>query len=560
MLMFLLRFLVSVGCACILLTSASAQAAPPTWTYLFPAGAQRGQTVWVTAGGSFDPWPVQAWVDGAGVVVQPAKDKGKLAIAVAPDAVPGIYWMRLYNEQGASAPRPFVVGTLPEVLEQEPNDDPKKPRVLDSSQVTVNGRLERMGDVDGFAVKLRKGQTLVASLRANRVLGSPMDAVLQMVSADGFVLEQNNDYHDLDPQLLFSAPADGIYLIRTFAFPATPDSSIRFAGGELYIYRLTLTTGGFLDHIYPLAVSRSHPAAVVPFGWNIPEAAKKLSVQLAANAAEASVFHPQLANTARLRVEPHPTAVESEPNDAQHPQRIELPTSITGRIESPGDVDVYQFQAKKEQKLFFQVEARRLGSPLDPVLRVTDAAGKTLLQVDDTGPARTASRDAELPFTVPQDGTYHVEVRDLHAQGEPRSVYRLRAVLAEPDYELTVASDRFVGTAGKPLDIPVRIDRRNGLEREIEITAEGLPAGVTVVPVVSTPTGSAAKSVTLRLTAPTGPASAPIRILGRVKSEPERTRLASTPIPGFNASTTRFWLTVAKPATTPEKKPAPEKK
>src|SRR5581483_2412519 len=111
-------------------------------------GAQRGTTVEVTAGGTFERWPVKAWVSGQGVEVKPAGDKGKLSVTVAADAVPGTYWIRLHDEQGAGIPRPFVVGTLPEVLEREPNDDRRKPQVLEPS-VVVNGRLNPAGDVDG---------------------------------------------------------------------------------------------------------------------------------------------------------------------------------------------------------------------------------------------------------------------------------------------------------------------------------------------------------------------------------------------------------------------------
>src|SRR5581483_10130568 len=106
--------------------------------------------------------------------------------------------------------------------EKEPNDDYRHAQPLDKSCV-VNGRLEKTGDVDCFAIHLTRGQTLVASMEANRTLGSPMDAVLQVVSARGTVLEENNDYHELDPQLMFTAPADGTYVVRTFAFPAVPD-------------------------------------------------------------------------------------------------------------------------------------------------------------------------------------------------------------------------------------------------------------------------------------------------------------------------------------------------
>jgi hypothetical protein len=168
----------------------SARTAPPKLDYLFPAGAQRGTTVEITAAGTFERWPVKAYVEGNGVELKPAKTSGKLTVTVAKDAEPGVYWIRLYDAEGATIARPFIVGTLPEVMEQEPNDDPKKPQVLDKSQVVVNGRLDKPGDVDTFAVKLTKGQTLVASLEAYRTLRSPMDGVLQILSADGFVLEQ----------------------------------------------------------------------------------------------------------------------------------------------------------------------------------------------------------------------------------------------------------------------------------------------------------------------------------------------------------------------------------
>src|SRR2546421_712223 len=102
-------------------------AAPPKADYFFPAGAQRGTTVDITAGGTFERWPVQAWSDGKGIDVKPAKTSGKLAVSVAADTEPGTYWIRLFDEQGASIARPFIVGLLPEVLEKEPNDDPKKP-------------------------------------------------------------------------------------------------------------------------------------------------------------------------------------------------------------------------------------------------------------------------------------------------------------------------------------------------------------------------------------------------------------------------------------------------
>ena len=255
-----------------------AAAKPPTLDSLFPPGGQRGQTVAVTAAGSFSQWPVKAWTDDEGLEVRPLPEKGKLSIAVASDARVGVHWLRLFDDEGATALRPFLVGTLPEVVETEPNDDPTRPQRLETACVTVNGKLGQSGDVDGFAVPLQKGQTLVAALEANRRLGSPLDGLLQVVSAAGFVLDENDDAPDRDPLLVFKAPADGTYIVRAFAFPSVPDSQIGFAGGDAFVYRLTLTTQGFVDHLYPLAVPRAAPGRVEAVGWNIDESARWLEV------------------------------------------------------------------------------------------------------------------------------------------------------------------------------------------------------------------------------------------------------------------------------------------
>ena len=224
----------------------SISAAPPKVNYLFPAGAQRGQTASVTASGEFTNWPLQVWADRPGLTATCEKDKGKLKVEIAAEAVPGTYWLRLYDSEGAAAMRPFVVGTLPEVTEDETNDLPAKPQAVDA-RVVINGRLAKSGDVDGYRVELKEGQTLVASTVGHSILGSPMDCVLQIAElvsrqtssvsgsqpqVEAVVVAQNHDAVGLDPQLSYTAPRDGRYLVRVFAFPSEPDSSIRFAGGD----------------------------------------------------------------------------------------------------------------------------------------------------------------------------------------------------------------------------------------------------------------------------------------------------------------------------------------
>jgi hypothetical protein len=527
------------------ISSSSLCAAAPTLTYLFPAGAQLGKTVEVTAGGTFERWPVRAWVDGKGLEIKAAPEKGKLTVAVAADAMPGTYWLRLFDEEGATALRPFLVGNFPEVLEQEPNDDARKPQNLDRNPVTVNGRLEKSGDVDCFALKLNKGQTLVASLEAYRTLGSPMDGVLQVLSADGFVLEHNNDFHGLDPQIVFPVPRDGTYVVRVFAFPSTPDTSIHFAGGPTYVYRLTLTTEGFADHAFPLAVGRSDPGQVELKGWNIPEAARKLTVPRADGSP--NVLCPSAFGAVPLRLEPHPAIIQGKPNDRDHPQAIVLPVTISGCLEGRGDRHFYQFAARKGQPIQFQAEAQTLGFPLNPVLRLTDAAGKSLAQAEGTAPGR----DPDLVFQAPKDGTYQMELTDLHGDGGPRFLYLLRVVYPEPDFALTLAADRFVSPPGKPLEIPITLVRRNGFDRPIDIQVEGLPAGVTATPTLL---AAGAGSATLRLTGSTTPVSASIRILGKARGKGDLMRVADAALTELNASTTHIWVTMLRSRAPQEKK------
>ncbi len=512
----------------ILLFPSSLFAAPPKLDYLFPAGAQRGTTVEITAAGAFERWPVKIHVEGNGIEVKPGKTSGKLAVTVAKDAEPGVYWIRLYDDDGATAARPFIVGTLPEVLEQEPNDDPKKPQVLEKSQVVVNGRLDRAGDVDTFAVKLTKGQTLVASLEANRTLRSPMDGVLQILSADGFVLEQNDDYHDLDPQIAFAVPKDGTYLVRVFAFPSAPDSTVRFAGKENYVYRLTLTTGPFVEYTYPLAVSGSTAAKVELVGWNLPADLRTFAVTPRAGAETLKLFDPRIAQPFYVRQEPN-RAIAKTKATRQEPLAITLPITITGKLERRGDIDVYRFDARKGQKLAIRIEARTLGFALDPVLVVTDAAGKTLAQTK----AAALGADPALDFTPPQDGAYRLEVRDLVGGGGMRHVYRLRIAPIVPDFELKVATDTFTLSVAKPLEIPVTITRLAGFNQEITLSVEGSPKAVDVI--------ATGKGVTLRLTQKTSFAG-PVRIIGTSKDG--SMRVARATVAELGRVTESMWLGV----------------
>ena len=534
------RLIAALG-AMVLLGPSPAAAKPPTLTGLFPAGAARGQTVGVEASGTFDHWPAQGWVEGRGVTIRAGKEKGKLSITVARDAGPGVRWVRLFDADGATTLRPFVIGMLPEFLEVEPNDEPQAPQRPGVASATINGRLSKAGDVDGFAVSLLQGETLVADVAANRVLGSPMDAVLQVVSPQGFVLAQNDDDVGRDPRIIFDAPASGTYIVRLFAFPDKPDSRIQFSGGSAFIYRLTLTTGGFLDQAFPLAIGREGPQEVEAAGWNIPDSARHLVIPSGDAGDRVPLFHPSLTGTAEVRRVPFAAAVETEPNDLLRPQSIPSPIALSGRIDLPGDQDAFRLALRKDARRVFRVESRALGMPMDPVLRILDAGGKLLAESDDTG---RNSRDLERSFTAVADGEYRVVVRDLNGRGGPRFAYLLSVLAPEPDFALTLPADRFEVTPGKVTTIAVAIQRTAGDVGPIAITAEDLPEGVSVKPVTSKPGDASARSVTLEISAGDSACPGPFHVTGRTAGEPRTTRVATAPIAGFDARTDQPWIAI----------------
>lgn len=573
--------------ACLLLVTA-ATAAPPKLTSFFPTGCQRGQSASVTAAGEFSNWSVQIWADRPGVVATAEKDKGKLKIDVAADAAPGIYWLRLTDGEGASQLRPFIVGTLPEIAESETNDSPEKAQAVEP-RVVVSGKLGKSGDVDGYRVDLKQGQTLVASIQGNSILGSPMDCVLQVCElvprqtssvggsqpqVEAFVAAQNHDAIGLDPQIVFTAPKDGSYLVRIFAFPAEPDSSIRFAGGDNYIYRLTITEGGYVDHVLPLVAGKD-TTSVLLFGWNLPAAAA-LSVPGLAPSADPLVppdgpadwlFHADSAGAIQLPRTEQPSVVADEKSDPAAAQEISLPQTISGRFESPGDADVFAFQATKGQKLRIEVEARSLGFPTDAVISVLDEAGKSLAEQDDTG---RNDHDPELTFTAPADGRYRAVIRDLAGRGDLRMVYCLSIEPVQPDFSLSLAADSFVLEGDKPLEIAVNVAARDGFRDPIEIHAIGLPAGVSAEVVKFAPTAdsagggsgggrrgrrggnqeSGAPSVKLILKgdlAAIQPGGAPFRIEGSTADDTPLVRSARFPLNlPLAGSHHAAWLTVKK--------------
>src|SRR5262245_39607703 len=292
-----------------LLAGASAWGEPPHVSYIFPAGGQRGTKVNVRVGGHFLHERANFEMLGEGVTVpaeicrtetiwfegplikipasQAAEDYPQdfaAEISLAADAKLGNRWWRCWNAQGVTPPLPFVVGELPEVVEQEIDGAPLPVAV--AVPVTINGRIFPREDEDVWTFDSAAGQTLVCSAVA-RDLGSPLVPKLAAYDPSGKLLAESTGDGSSNARLRFTTPKTGRYSLHI--------TDVASGGLQHYVYRLTVAA----------------------------------ETDLMANAGE---------------------LVEAEPNETLATAKtVALPSTIGGRIQSPGDLDGWSVELKKEQ-------------------------------------------------------------------------------------------------------------------------------------------------------------------------------------------------------------------
>lgn len=478
----------------------AALGASPAVDYLFPAGGQQGTTVSVTAGGKLDAWPARFWADHPGIKAEFAPEKGKLSIQIDKTAAPGPHLVRLYDAQGPSALRLFVVGTQREVLETDANDEVSKAQAIDALPVTINGRLEKSGDVDSFAVKLEAGQCLSATVQGRR-LGSPMDPLLHLYDAAGNPLAYSHDGLGLDPLLVHRARSAGTYIVRIAGFKYPPAADVKLTGEAEDVYRLTLATGVPSRYAMPAGVKRGTKATVRVFGWH---GADSVAREVDATIASADAQALPLDETLELDLGDGPEMTEAE---ATAP--VTAPVAITGRIERPGEEDVFRFAAKKGNALAIGVSAAAVASPMDAVLRLQDDAGKELAANDDS---RGQAGNARLDWTAPADGVYRAVVTDLYGNGGDEYVYRLALRTPVPGITATTDAEEYRVTPGKTVAIKVTVARQNGYAAGLVAVVVGLPTGVTATS-AEVPDKGGEVALTLTAAADAKPATGPVRVM-----------------------------------------------
>jgi hypothetical protein len=470
-----------------IVTDASAE--PPVASYIFPAGGQRGTTVQVRVGGLFLHKECNFHLIGRGVETAPKLERTKTlwfegpllplpdsqqaedypkdmagSIRIAQDAELGIRYWQVSTAQGATPAMKFVVGDLPEIVEQETAGDALPVEV--KLPVTINGRIFPREDVDIWSFRAKQGESITCEVQAAK-LGSPLDARLEVRDPHGRRIAEALAKTGGDPLLTFTAPLDGIYQVRIH--------DIAYRGGQAYVYRLTLTADPYVEYVFPLGGRRGSKSVFTVSGQGLPN--QSMEIALPADGPKDYVHRlpvgAKLSNSVLLELDDLPEYLIAP---SHHAQSISLPAIVNGRIERPGDADTWTFPLHKGESYEFDCHAQRLGSPLNAVLTLADAAGKELARVDGL------DADPRLQFTAPADGTYMLRVAERFAgRGGPAFAYRLR--IAKPpaaDFRLMLAADALTLPRGGQAKLKITAERLGGFDGAINLTIDGLPPGVTV--------------------------------------------------------------------------------
>lgn len=460
------------------------RAALPDFTRTEPHGVQRGTETKITVVGSrLDDFEGFIFYDPGFTlksVEKVEKNKVECTLAVAPDVPLGGHMLRVRTKSGISFMRQMFVGPYPSVQEKEPNNDFDAPQPVAFNQ-TIEGIVNNE-DVDFYRLSAKKGQRISLEIEGMRLGNIAFDPFISVMNNQRFELASSDDtvLHRQDGYLSFLAPEDGDYTIQV------RESSYRGTGNSHY----RLHVGSFRrpDVCYPSGgkIGSKQKVKFIESNGDVTEEEVTLAAQ---PDEEYMVFlkdNPAPSGNI-MRVSPFDNAMEVEPNDDfahATPTNMAAPLALNGIIEKAGDIDFFKFNLGKGQKVDFRAYAQALGSPLDTLIYVYDAKGRTIGGNDDGGGRRRL--DSKYTFTAPADGEYALSITDHLSRGGPNYVYRVECVASVPEVAFSSPNfsvndshrRQFIAVPrGSRYATVVNITRNNA-SGDMTFSAPGLPPGM----------------------------------------------------------------------------------
>jgi hypothetical protein len=533
-----------LGLAWIATSVANGQTSYPMITRVEPTAVQRGKSAELTISGVGDFTGATALlVEGDGIITdivtmakpEPAKPttkamkravpggEAKAKVTVSATASPTIRELRVVAPTGVSSIGLVVLSDDPVVTEtHEKGNNTRKGAQYLTLPVTVSGKIGVVEDVDWFKFEAKAGQVVTFSLWGNRLenkihdLQTHLDPILILHDAKGREVATDDNHDYADPLLIHTFKDDGIYYLQL--------RDTNYAGNANWTYVLQATTAPFLTSVFPNAVNPGKISEMEGRGANF-DRTKPIKVEVPANLTDGPNWFAF--QTDRGTTSAYPLLVTNLPiirenvdsgETSSNAQVIKLPAAISGRLGDPNDIDAYRFDAKKGQMYVFEVVARRIKSSIDPLLRILDAKGVTVMEVDDTP---GLGKDLRAEWTAPADGSYAIQIGDLHSRGGQEFGYAILAEPAKPDFVATCDPDKINLGPGSRTPIFVKVVRRGGLSQPISASFAKLPSGVTASP-FTIPVGMTQGEIVLTATKDAKPTGTFLTLLAKAESGPDK--------------------------------------
>jgi len=430
-----------------------------------------------------------------------------IEVTIDPDAPPGNRELRLGTKTALTNPVVFQVGLLPEICELEPNDKEAYPALPGIPKATnipkdkpldlpvlLNGQI-LPGDIDRFRFTAKQGQQLVIEAQARSLVPYLADAVpgwfqatLALYDERGKEVAFADDYlFNPDPVLFYRISEGGEYELEI------RDSIYR--GREDFVYRIAVGETPFITQMFPLGGKAGIKTVASVAGWNLPGNNLPLDTPPDGVYIRQTAYYDEkgLSNSVPYAVDTLPECNDTESNDAiENAQEIDLPKIVNGRIDKPGDIDIFRFNGGTGDKVAAEVFGRRLNSPLDSLLRLTDASGNTLQWNDDYELKDsylykdimglvTHHADSYLLAELPENGTYYVHLADSQRHGGQAYGYRLRIAKAQGDFAICTTPSSFSVRAGGIVPIRVHALRKDRYDGEIEVLLRDASTGFELI-------------------------------------------------------------------------------
>ena len=536
--------------------SATTEAQTPRITGLSSLGVRRGTTSilgFVGQGLNQHPRLIAPFAFEVESSSRPEKgpEAWELTFRVAKDTPIGVHIIRLQTDDGLSNPFPLAIGQVEQVAEIEDNSRFEVAQRV-SMPCVVEGKAAG-SDIDYFRFSGKRADRIVVDAQCAR-LGSKVDPSIRLTTGDRKLIAAADDTPGLltDARLFATLPADGDYVVEL--------SDSRYIGGNQPSYRLLIGAVPVAEEIYPLGGRRGEVVGFELRGGSVSPGSSVLGVARTIAPTGLDLFQPRFTGSMLglfaigvegfpgIDLDSPPWLVVSDYPEMREPEDIAAepivaspPVVLNGRIETPGDEDLFLVSVTPGTRYRFDVSASDLGSALDGILEIRNPAGSVLASADDTKPPADSrmqgrkapsfvSPDPSLEYTIPA-GTPEimVSIKDLRRAGGIGYPYRITVEPVAPTFDLNLGPSELNLLRGGTVAVGVTVLRR-GFNGPITLDISDPPAGLHVrqgaiaegaaVGSFSVTTSSEAKfeRVNLRVTgrasaSPAGPVIAGTRLL-----------------------------------------------